>query len=232
MAGNQRLGLRMLSPRVPAPFRRSLPFRLADGGRALSPPAAPVGGRSGHQSTPRHTASRRLWALAAGLRALLGAGLRPIDLPGELAGYRNLRAGLGRQALSPWHRPTHCPQHFGRCQRRYSRPVDKATGLRFDQTVVLTGFHSHQAYPEALRRIGFRAPQTGKALVFLTNNFTEPALTIAQLYRCRWLSRASSAIKAWSSSVWSSRSRRSRIRRSPSATRLARGSVLRNSPSR
>jgi hypothetical protein len=73
-----------------------------------------------------------------------------------------------------------------RLQRRYSHPVDKATGLRFDQTVVLSGFYSRQQYPEALRRIGFRDSQTGKSLVFLTNNFTEPALTIAQLYRCRW----------------------------------------------
>jgi len=73
-----------------------------------------------------------------------------------------------------------------RYQRRYSRPVDKDTGLRFDQTVVLSGFYSRQEYPEALRRIGFRDPQTAKSLVFLTNNFTEPALTIAQLYRCRW----------------------------------------------
>jgi hypothetical protein len=73
-----------------------------------------------------------------------------------------------------------------RFQRRYSHPVDKSTGLRFDQTVVLTGFRSRQQYPEALRRIGFRDPQTGKWFVFLTNNFTEPALTIAQLYRCRW----------------------------------------------
>ena len=73
-----------------------------------------------------------------------------------------------------------------RFQRRYSRPVDKATGLLFDQTVVLTGFRSRQQYPDALRRIGFRDPQTGKRFVFLTNNFTEPAFTIAQLYRCRW----------------------------------------------
>ena len=73
-----------------------------------------------------------------------------------------------------------------RLQRRYSRPVDKSTGLRFDQTVVLTGVRSQQQYPDALRRIGFRDPQTGKRFVFLTNNFTEPALTIAQLYRCRW----------------------------------------------
>jgi hypothetical protein len=73
-----------------------------------------------------------------------------------------------------------------RFRRRYSHPVDKTTGLRFDQTVVLSGFYSRQEYPEALRRIGFRDPQTGKSLVFLSNNFTEPALTIAQFYRCRW----------------------------------------------
>jgi IS4 transposase len=64
--------------------------------------------------------------------------------------------------------------------------VDKSAGLRFDQTAVLTGVRSQQQYPDALRRIGFRAPQTGQRLVFLTNNFAEPALTIAQLYRCRW----------------------------------------------
>jgi Transposase DDE domain/Domain of unknown function (DUF4372) len=73
-----------------------------------------------------------------------------------------------------------------RCTRRYSRPVDKTTGLRFDQTVVLTGFYARRDYPDALRRIGFRDPASGKTLVFLTNNFTEPALTIAQLYHCRW----------------------------------------------
>jgi hypothetical protein len=71
-------------------------------------------------------------------------------------------------------------------RRRYSRPVDKTTGLRFDQTVVLTGFYARKDYPAPVRRIGFRDPQTGKDFVFLTNNFSEPALTIAQLYRCRW----------------------------------------------
>ena len=71
-------------------------------------------------------------------------------------------------------------------RRRYSRPVDKSVGLRFDQTVVPRSFYPRQYYPEGLRRIGFRDPLTGKALVFLTNNFTETALTIAQLYRCRW----------------------------------------------
>jgi hypothetical protein len=71
-------------------------------------------------------------------------------------------------------------------RRRYSNPVDKTTGLRFDQTVVLTGFYSRRQYPEVLRRIGFRDPTTGKDLVFLTNNFTVPSLTITKLYRSRW----------------------------------------------
>jgi len=72
------------------------------------------------------------------------------------------------------------------CARRYSRPVDKATGLRFDQTVATSGFYARRDYPDALRRIGYRDPKTGKALVFLTNNFSAPALTIAQLYHDRW----------------------------------------------
>ena len=73
-----------------------------------------------------------------------------------------------------------------RCARRYSRPVAKSTGLRFDQTVVTVGFYARRDYPDALRRIGYRDPKTGKSLVFLTNNFTAPALTIAQLYHGRW----------------------------------------------
>jgi len=80
---------------------------------------------------------------------------------------------------------TRARQNF-RCARRYSRPVDKATGLRFDQTVVTTGLNTQHDYPVPLRRIGYRDPETGKSFVFLTNNFTVPALTIAQLYRGRW----------------------------------------------
>jgi len=71
-------------------------------------------------------------------------------------------------------------------RRRYSAPVDKPAGILFDQTVVLTGFYSHQQYPDALRRIGYTDPDTDKTLTFMTNNMTEPAITIAQLYRCRW----------------------------------------------
>lgn len=73
-----------------------------------------------------------------------------------------------------------------RHRRRYSRPVDKTTGLRFDQTVVPVGFYARRHYPDPLRRIGYRDSRTGQALVFLTNNFTAPALTIAQLYQARW----------------------------------------------
>ncbi len=73
-----------------------------------------------------------------------------------------------------------------RCARRYSRPVDKSTGLRFDRTVVTTGFYASRDFPDTLRRIGYRDPATGRKLVFLTNNFTLPALTIAQLYHGRW----------------------------------------------
>lgn len=72
------------------------------------------------------------------------------------------------------------------CNRRYSRPVDKATGLLCDQTVVLTGFYSKQDYPETMRRVVYRDAETGKRFVFLTNNFALPALTIAQLYKARW----------------------------------------------
>ena len=71
-------------------------------------------------------------------------------------------------------------------QRRYSAPVDKSTGLRFDQTVILTGFYPKQDYPDTLRRIGYVDPDTGKRLIFLTNNMNQPALTITQLYHCRW----------------------------------------------
>jgi len=71
-------------------------------------------------------------------------------------------------------------------QRRYSRPVDRSTGLICDQTIVLTGFYSSQNFETPLRRIRFNDPKSGKRFVFLTNNFVLPALTITQLYRCRW----------------------------------------------
>jgi hypothetical protein len=71
-------------------------------------------------------------------------------------------------------------------QRRYSHKVDKSTGLICDQTVMLTVFYSRQGFDAPLRRVRFKDPESGKTLVFLTNNFALPALTITQLYRCRW----------------------------------------------
>jgi transposase len=71
-------------------------------------------------------------------------------------------------------------------QRRYSHPVDKSTGVRSDQTVVLTSFGSASAYPDTLRRVSYFDAETGKRLKFLTNNFALPAHTIAQIYKQRW----------------------------------------------
>src|ERR1700693_1046334 len=71
-------------------------------------------------------------------------------------------------------------------QRRYSHPVDKSTGVRSDQTVILTSFESASVYPDALRRVSYFDAVTNKRLKFLTNNFALPALTIAQIYKCRW----------------------------------------------
>jgi hypothetical protein len=71
-------------------------------------------------------------------------------------------------------------------QRRYSRPVDKSAGLRSDHTVVLTAIESAKAYPDALRRVNYFDSETNQRLGFLTNNFALPALTIAQIYKCRW----------------------------------------------
>ena len=73
-----------------------------------------------------------------------------------------------------------------KADRRYSHPVDRATGLICDQTVVLSGYYSYQNFETPLRRIKFRDPETRKELIFLTNNFVLPALTITELYRCRW----------------------------------------------
>jgi transposase len=71
-------------------------------------------------------------------------------------------------------------------QRRYSRAVDKTTGVRSDHTVILTAIDSAKAYPDALRRVSYFDWETGKRFKFLTNNFTLPALTIARIYKARW----------------------------------------------
>src|SRR5271155_5609833 len=71
-------------------------------------------------------------------------------------------------------------------QRRYSHPVDKTTGVRSDHTVVLTAIGSLSVYPEALRRVSYLDVETRKRFKFLTNNFTLPAIVIAQIYKSRW----------------------------------------------
>jgi hypothetical protein len=73
-----------------------------------------------------------------------------------------------------------------KCRRVYSHPIDKDTGLICDQSVMLTGFYQAKDYPDKLRRVKYYDAETDKTLVFLTNNFTLPAMTIADLYRCRW----------------------------------------------
>jgi hypothetical protein len=72
------------------------------------------------------------------------------------------------------------------CNRLYSGPVDRSTGLICDQTIVLTGPTSSKYYPAKLRRVKVRDLETGKVIVLLSNNFKLSAATIAQLYRCRW----------------------------------------------
>jgi hypothetical protein len=73
-----------------------------------------------------------------------------------------------------------------RFRRLYSQPIDKSAGVQCDQIIVLEGFYSHKAYPDKLRRIRFFDTDLNKRLVFLTNNFILPALTVAQLFQCRW----------------------------------------------
>jgi hypothetical protein len=70
--------------------------------------------------------------------------------------------------------------------RVYTHPVDKSTGVMADQTIALDGFYTKRDYPQHLRRVRYVDPETGKRLVFLTNNFSLPAITIAALYKKRW----------------------------------------------
>jgi len=80
---------------------------------------------------------------------------------------------------------THARKSF-RFRRLYSHPVDKSTGLRCDQTVKLVSFYPSKAYPEKLRRIRFVDAETDNRFNFITNCFTLSALTITQIYKCRW----------------------------------------------
>ena len=73
-----------------------------------------------------------------------------------------------------------------RFRRIYSAEIDKTTGLKCDQAIMLTGFYTQKSYPEKLRRVKYYDDENEKRLDFLTNNFSLPAITIANLYKCRW----------------------------------------------
>jgi transposase len=71
-------------------------------------------------------------------------------------------------------------------RRLYSHPIDKSTGLRCDQTILLNGVQTKKRYPDKLRRVKFFDDQKDRSFSFLSNNFLLPALVVAELYRCRW----------------------------------------------
>ena len=71
-------------------------------------------------------------------------------------------------------------------QRRCSRPTDRSTGVIFDQTLVLQGYQSAKAYPDPFRGIRYKDPETGKRLLFISNNTALPSLSICSLYKARW----------------------------------------------
>ena len=111
-------------------------------------------------------------------------------IPSPGAYYITDRAYLDFSRLYQYHTAksffvTRAKSNF-KFRRRYSRKVDKTTGLICDQTVVLTTFYPAKAYPEPIRRIKFFDTRSNLLLVFLTNDFSSPALTIAHLYRLRW----------------------------------------------
>lgn len=71
-------------------------------------------------------------------------------------------------------------------RRIYSHPIDKSTGLKYDQTVMLVSRQSIDRYPDKLRQVKYYDAEKDRLLIFLTNNFFIPAITVADLYRCRW----------------------------------------------
>jgi hypothetical protein len=88
---------------------------------------------------------------------------------------------------------TRCAAHFVlrakrnlKFRRRYSQKADRSTGVYCDQTILLAVPHSADLYPDPLRRVRSHDPEDGKQITLLSNHFDLPALTIAELYRCRW----------------------------------------------
>ena len=94
--------------------------------------------------------------------------------------------------------------------RVYSAPTDRSTGIICDQTISLDGFYTRQDYPELLRRIRFKDPESGKTLVFITNNFSLPAATIWRALQKplgRWNSSSSGSSSIFGSSSSTARRR-------------------------
>jgi hypothetical protein len=113
-------------------------------------------------------------------------------------------------------------------QRVYSRPVDKTTGLRSDQIVRLTGVTSTDDYPQYLRYVVFYAEENNKRLSFFTNSFELPALTVAQLYKCRWqvdIDQAWGLSRLCCGMIWGDRPRQAppRLRRRANLLKLGDG---------
>jgi len=118
-----------------------------------------------------------------------------INLPGELIfepgamdlfdGGRWDLARLPNIPQSPAFFIIHAKRNF-RFRRLFSQQADKAKGIQADSIIQLHGFYSHRDDPDRLRRIRTFEAEKQKRLVFLTNNLTLPALTIAELFRCRW----------------------------------------------
>jgi len=111
-------------------------------------------------------------------------------IPEPGAYYVMDRAYIDFGRLYEWHQAktffvTRAKSNF-QFKRRYSHKVDKSSGVLCDQTVMLTTYYPAKAYPAPLRRIKYLDQETGKKLVFLTNDFDLPALTIAQIYKARW----------------------------------------------
>ena len=112
-------------------------------------------------------------------------------LPVETGVFRIMnRSYLNFSWLSTLHQ---CGAFFVICAKRgmnarrvYSNTTDRATGVICDQRVALNGFYVRRGYPEHLRRVKFKDPESGKTLVFLTNNMTLPPLTVAALCKSRW----------------------------------------------
>ena len=189
--------------------RRGSGAGLADGSRrSICRTTSPTRSSSGASSrptpsspSPRPTASPTVQSHAEGTIPWSHlATSRSCGTPSATSSNSTMPSGSSKRTArarsSAWHprsrRVRPCVQGTGCAQvdidahRVYSAPTDRSTGIICDQTISLDGFYTRQDYPELLRRIRFKDPESGKTLVFITNNFSLPAATICALYKSRW----------------------------------------------